>query len=181
MKKYHLILICIIFLTILSTSYAEQINGINFTNPETYQDGTISTGGGPGIGVYTKHINDFFFRIFVYSDAEHMDTYVGYKLYTTPNKEKITIDGHPAMLLKYSTGPSNPVNSTEIIFESDGKIVTIEIPYTNELTNASIDIIKSTPPSTLSETEFNLTMNYALNIYKIKQDLEDSYPIYIYR
>ena len=108
-------------------------------------------------------------------------TYVGYQLYTTPNKEKITIDGHPAMLLKYSTGPRNPINSTEIIFESDGKIVTIEIPYTNELTNTSIDIIKSTPPSTLSEFEFNLTMSYALNIYKIKQDLEDSYPIYIYR
>ncbi len=181
MKKYHLILICIFFLAILNTSYAEQINGINFTIPEPYQCGTISTGGGPGIGVYTKYIKDSFFRLFVYSDAEHMDTYVGYQLYTTPNKEKITIDGHPAMLLKYSTGPRNPINSTEIIFESDGKIVTIEIPYTNELTNTSIDIIKSTPPSTLSEFEFNLTMSYALNIYKIKQDLEDSYPIYIYR
>lgn len=174
-KSIFLFSIFVLFLFTVTAVYAEDIKvgNLNFEIPDEFTGGD-NHNVNLGRDVYTKSVEDNFFRIFVYRDTEHIDTYVGYMIDNADTAEYLSVNGRPVLFLTMK----KPLHKSVLIFESDSELVTVEVPNSDNLTDTERGIVNSAPKSTLSGKDFDKLMLQAVNQYESANDLEASSGYY---
>ena len=181
MKKGRIIFIIIlgfVLIFTISNIYAEKtitLSNITIDIPDKFQNCEIynssNTVAYRNLSMNSKDL----FSIYVYSN--YSSAYIrsiGYWA-SKSNTEHVNIANHPAVLVKGNT--SDRGTFTETIFESDGKIVIITIPHSQNVTNDTINMVASTPPAIYNEKDFYNLISETISDYeedKYKQDLIDS-------
>ncbi len=177
MKKEYLIFTILVgIILILSTSAIYAGKTINLGNitmevPNELQNGeNVNFSGGSYI--YRNISNGMnMFNIYLYSD--YTSSYVklvGFWI-SKSSSEDLTVAGHPAILVKDSNSARG--NFTYLFFESDGNIVMINLPHSNNVTSAAENMVASTPPAIYSETEFYNLMDQTRTDYENYREMQE--------
>ena len=177
-KKYLLFIIIIGIVLISSTSAIHAGKIINLGNitmeiPNELNGELRNTNDSS----YYRNISDTktVFNIYLYNSySSNYVKLVGFWI-NRGEVEHVTVAGHPALLVKGSSGDRG--NFTYLFFESDSNIVMINLPNSNNVTPAAESMVASTPPGIYTDKQFYELMDktsFDYTYYNQMQDLIDA-------
>lgn len=174
--------LCIIFISvlILSVSFISaddssdwktvSISGNDFKIPPEYDNGELSD--------YKYQINNWNTFAILCVDT-FLESNYGY-VASLSQGEKMTINGHPAIYF-CSYNSYEKTDLSRIYFASGNSIYCISYQGSN-LTSDIKEIVSSSNPSSISDSEFYSTLDDALKEHEIKENMDQNtyYPTYSY-